>query len=99
MYGHPPQPVQNQKIRYSTQPQQSYPPYQQPVMSNSQYNTQNAYHQSPTHSPVQHYQMSNVEMYNNPNVIRSNSPSTNYGHQQQFINANAALIQPPALNV
>ena len=97
MYGHPPQGGQNQKVRYSTQPQQSFPGYQQPVMSNSQYNPQNAYHQAASHSQAQHYQMSGGEMYNQ-NAMRNPSQSSNYG-QQQFTNANAALIQPPALNV
>jgi hypothetical protein len=51
------QPPPNKKIRYSTQPQQSYPNYPHPVMSNSQYNPvvsnsqYNAYHPTPSHYP------------------------------------------------
>ncbi len=36
----------------------------------------------------------------NPNPVWNGPPNANYVHQQQqYINSNVALIQPPALNV
>jgi len=100
MYAHPQQSHSNQKVRYSTQPPQSYPHYPQPAMSISQYNTQNPYHHSPTHSQTQHYPINSQEMNYNPNPVWNGHPNSNYAHQQQqYMNSNADLIQPPALNV